>query len=312
MAKRSEETTQKLSAEWPVWQQKLAAVLSGLEEDQYLVISTKHGNHFVQFAAQGAFGMRVETTSNSYLQKPEKLSAAQRKALRDLGWNDPSGSPEEATPEQDPDGSPNYYLEFKPPVPFDKIAELTVRTFSEVLRVPHPGWLQYEAFSDPDGPLELPALGLKRQVRTSRRRQNVPQLLLEAIRKATGIDDLDYDEDGDIAVGQGSAIILVRLIDQMSSVRIFSPLLVDVEEQPGLYERLNDLNAHSTLVRFVLRGDAIWAIADLSASPFHRETVVNTFLRFSQLADGMDTLLQRELGSGRTFFAESMPSSLEH
>jgi hypothetical protein len=39
--------------------------------------------------------------------------------------------------------------------------------------------------------------------------------------------------------------------------------------------------------------------------------VVNTFLHFSEMADGMDTLLQRELGTGRTFFAESMPSTLK-
>jgi hypothetical protein len=145
-----------------------------------------------------------------------------------------------------------------------------------------------------------------------RRRQDVPRLLLDAIIKATGIDDLDYDEDGDISVGRGSAIILVRLIDQMSSVRIFSPLLVDVEEQPGLYERLNELNAHTTLVRFVYRGGAVWAIADFSAIPFNRETVVNAFLHFCEMADGMDALLQNELGTGRTFFAEAMQSTTKH
>ena len=101
-------------------------------------ISTKHGNHFVQFAAQGAYGMRAETTSKSYLEKREKLSAPQIRALCDLGLSDPRGSPDEATPEQDPDGSPNYYKEFKPPVAFELIADLTVRTLAEVLRVPAP------------------------------------------------------------------------------------------------------------------------------------------------------------------------------
>ncbi len=305
-----EKPAKKVSAEWPVWQQKLASVLAKLEEDQYLIISTKHGNHFVQFAAQGAYGMRAETTSNSYLEKPEKLSAPQIRALCDLGWSDPTGSHDEATPEQDPDGSPNYYKEFKPPVAFEMIADLTVRTLAEVLRVPHPGWLQYEAFSDPGGPLNLPELGLKKPVVDSRR-QDVPQLLLDTIIEETRIEDLDYDQDGDISVRRGSAVIFVKLIEHMSSVRIYSPLLAEVEEQHGLYERLNELNAHTTLVRYVYRNEAIWAIADVRASPFDQKAVADAFHYCSEMADGMDTLLQNELG-GRTFFTEPMPSTMKH
>jgi hypothetical protein len=65
-------------------------------------------------------------------------------------------------------------------------------------------------------------------------------------------------------------------------------------------------------VRYVFRGEAVWAIADVSAGPFNHETVVNAFLHFSEIADGMDALLQNELGAGRTFFAEPMPSTMKH
>ena len=49
----------KRSAEWPVFEQNLATALKSMQEDEFLVISQKRSNLFVQFAAHGEFGMRV-------------------------------------------------------------------------------------------------------------------------------------------------------------------------------------------------------------------------------------------------------------
>ena len=54
-----------VSVAWPPFAQKLAATLEKLQEDQYLILSVKRSNRYVQFAVQGSFGIRVETTSNS-------------------------------------------------------------------------------------------------------------------------------------------------------------------------------------------------------------------------------------------------------
>ena len=141
----------KLSVAWPPFEKALASALAKLEEDQYLVISAKRGDRFVQFAGQGSFGMRAETVSNGFLPKSEQLSDEQIKALVALGWSPPTGTPETSTPETEPDGSPNFFRDFAQPVRHEAIAKLAVRTLAEVLRVPHPGFLQYEAFGD-DGP----------------------------------------------------------------------------------------------------------------------------------------------------------------
>ena len=135
----------RLSAAWPPFARQLAEVLEALDEDQFLILSVKRSNRFVQFAAQGSFGMRVETTSNSYLAKADQLDLRQISALTDLGWKDPTGTPVESTPEADPDGSPNFFVEFPVPVSFDAVADLAVRTISEVLRLPHPGSLEYRS-----------------------------------------------------------------------------------------------------------------------------------------------------------------------
>jgi len=111
-----------LSVAWPPFEQKLAAVLEKLEEDQFLVVSAKRSNLYVQFAAQGAHGMRVETASNSYLEKSEQLNEQQSSALIEAGWHAPTGSPTD----YDPDGSPNFFVDFSAPVPFEAVANLTI------------------------------------------------------------------------------------------------------------------------------------------------------------------------------------------
>src|SRR3989304_905507 len=161
MTNKKPASTSYPSVAWPPFAQKLAAVLEKLEEDQFLILSVKRSNRFIQFAAQGSFGMRVETTSNSYLAKPEQLNERQISTLIGTGWHAPTGSPGDSTPEGDPDGSPNFFVEFAAPVSFEAVANLTVRTLAEILRVPHPGALQYEAFDEGGEAIALPELGLK-------------------------------------------------------------------------------------------------------------------------------------------------------
>ena len=156
---------QRRSVDWPPFAEKLAGVLGALEEDQFLVVSVKRSNRFVQFAAQGAFGMRVETTSNQYLTASERLGPGQFAALEAAGWRGPTGNAGESTPEKDPDGSPNFFVEYDAPVPFNAVAELAVHTLTEILRVPHPGFLEYEAFDASGNAILLPSLGLMRATR---------------------------------------------------------------------------------------------------------------------------------------------------
>ena len=302
-----------LSAAWAPFSGKLATALGALAEDQCLVLSVKGANRFVQFAAQGSFGLRVETTSNGFLPKAERINARQRLALTDAGWHAPTGSAAEATPERDPDGSPNFFVDFGDPVPFASVAQLTVKTFAEILRVPHPGFLQYEAFDLTGGALVLPDLGLKlaRRDLPPDSPEDVTSALLETLRTATGIDDLEFDADGDLGIRFGSALTLVKLVDEPPHVSIASPILRDVEASPELFARLNDINANKTLMHFVFRNDSIYGMANISTRPFVADHVVLAFTSLSAIADGMGPLLQDEFG-GQTAYADSIPSVLKH
>src|ERR1035438_6270500 len=98
---------------WSPFAQELAAVLTGLEEDHFLILSVKRSNRFVQFAAQGGVGMRIETTSNSYLKKPEHLGKRDISTRIEAGWHAPTGDPDESTPDRDPDGSADVFADYR-------------------------------------------------------------------------------------------------------------------------------------------------------------------------------------------------------
>ena len=59
-----------------------------------------------------------------------------------------------------PDGSPNFFCEFPPPVFYGEVAHFAVRTLVEALWVHHPGILEYEAFDAARQKILLPTLGL--------------------------------------------------------------------------------------------------------------------------------------------------------
>ncbi|WP_295407330.1 YbjN domain-containing protein [uncultured Thiocystis sp.] len=193
------------------------------------------------------------------------------------------------------------------------LAELAVHTLTEILRVPHPGFLEYEAFDAEAGGILLPSLGLKRAKRTPPTEEVVPlpQQLLATLREAMDIPELEFDQDGDIGVRFGSVAVFVSLIGAPPSVRISARVLADVETTPELASRLNDLNADTWFLHFFLHDGAVYAAADLPAVPFIGEHVASVFVYFCQVADGIDSLLQAEFG-GRTAFLESSPSALKH
>ena len=123
----------RISSAWQPFADKLAGVLANLAEDPFLVVCAKRSNRFVQFAAQGAFGMRAEAVCNRYLPATDQLQPADVAALQEMGWRVPTGLTEEATPDKDPDGSPNYFIDAPAPVSFAALSALATRTLVEAL-----------------------------------------------------------------------------------------------------------------------------------------------------------------------------------
>jgi hypothetical protein len=288
-------TQLRYSEAWLPFTQKLATALATLEEDQYLVISAKDSNRFVQFAAQGAFGLRAETISNHFLPADQQLTLDQDLELHCAGWEPPSGSPEISAPENDPDGSPNYYCDYPAPVDYYAVARQAVYALSRVHKIPHPGFLQYEAFETGGGKIILSELGLKRAPEIPPpSATNIRGQLLASIRAETGLSELDYDEQGDLSIIYGNVPVYLSIKGAPPDVQISSALLQHVEERARLLERVNELNGGLNHLRLVVHDRTIFAVTHIPAAPYVEAHLIKAFREFCPTADKLRDLLAVE------------------
>jgi len=266
------------SADWPAFAQRLASVLGALQEDHYLVVSLKGTNRYVQFAAQGHWGLRAECVSNEYLSGPERLDERQLARLRELGWRDPTGSAPESTPERDPDGSPNHFVEWPAKTAVTGLADLAVTTLVDVLGVAHPGFLEYKAFDSQDQTLVFDELGLRRVAPPSGADvvADLEHRLLATARETTGLGSLEYDDDRDIGFVHGRIGVLVSLVGNPARVRLRALMVTDVP-----------------------------------AWPFVPERIERALEEFCQICDALNDLLQAEFG-GDSLVNERTPSATRH
>jgi hypothetical protein len=291
-------TVRKTSTAWAPFALLLAKVLERLAEDQFLVISVKDTSRFVQFAGQGTFGLRAEVTSNHFLSPAEQLDSTQVAQLGAMGWLAPTGTPDAATPERDPDGSPNWHVDWPAPVEWSDVAEMAVQTLAKVIGVLHPSRLRFVAFDAEGSELDFPSLGLRRAqpAGSTQSETDAGQMLLAIVRTATGLENLAHDQDGDIPVRYGSVAAFVRFVDDPPRVRFHALMLDDVEPSPEVLVRLNELNAAGGPVRFFLYDLVIVAYAEIPAAPCVSEIVANTLHAFVGRCDGLGPELRRKFG----------------
>ena len=280
----------RISRDWEPFARNLDQVLSRLEEDQFLILTAKHGNRYLQFSCQGSWGMRAEVVSNHYLEGDDRLSRKEMSWLRNHGWNAPTGKPTQATPDKDPDGSPNYHIDFPASVPVADIASLAVDTLIHGLALPYPGALSYQSFGNTEGPLAFDELGLKPSMRPA---SSVMDQVLSVFREVTGMTDLDLDMDGDVTVRYGA--IVISAIQINNQIRLISALTTETSESPSLLRKLNQINDGEHRIRLFLHDDAVLATLDVPAEPFVPDHLVAALAEFSEVAEGLAIVLRAEL-----------------
>lgn len=277
------------SKNWAPFAKNLARVLSSLEEDHFLILNAKQGNRFLQFYCEGGWGMRIEVVSNHYLQGEDCLTWEEMAWLKTHGWNAPTGTPQEATPDNDPDGSSNHFIDFPASTPRSEITNLAIETLVHGLAVRYPSALMYEAFDGTGKAIEFQALGLKPAPQKVR---SVMDEVLSVFREVTHIDDLALDDDGDVSVNFGSITISAAKLP--NTVRLFSGLVDDVAETQTLLSKLNKLNHGLERLRFVCHEGAVYALQDIPSDPFVPKHLATALIEFSEKAAGVALLLQAE------------------
>lgn len=294
------EVARSKSVAWEPFSEKLAAVIANLEEDQFLILSKKGSIESIQFAGQGSFGLRLETTSNYFRDQVNQLTEQQVSSLTDLGWNPPTRNPAISTPESDPDGSPNYYIDISLPLNCRDVADLTVSTFSEILSVPHPGFLEFDAFDADGNSVPLPTLGLKRANNAGEADQNsnkLPQLLLDTLKEVTGIGSLEFDDEGYVGgMDSGSVTTFVSILADRQYIRFNAMIIKGVKESKALLKKINEMNGAVGYMHLVVSNRNVIVFSDVLVEPFIASHVAIALDNFCLSANAMKSELEAEFG----------------
>jgi hypothetical protein len=277
----------KISKDWPIFTERLTSVLSKLKEDQFLIVSTEDGDQYVQFACQGVWGMRVEVPSNHFLKGAHRLNRRQMLWLSSHGWNAPTGMGKRATPSKDPDGSPNYFIDFPNPTTVSEISQIATDALVNAMQIQHPARLHYEAFDADQHELLFDELGLKPKPTPP-----LMERVLQVVRGVTGIAGLELDKDGDVYVRYGDIGVCATPVEK--GLRLSTLLVGGIGESPVLLSKLNGINAGLRGIRCVHQEKCVYAALDLPANPFVPEQLSQELTEFASVAAGLAHALGAE------------------
>ncbi|MGZ5422796.1 MAG: T3SS (YopN, CesT) and YbjN peptide-binding chaperone 1 [Aeromicrobium sp.] len=298
---------------WSDFRERLADHISRMVEDENLILSAPEGDEeidagvpYVQFCAFGEGAVRCEASSNEFLDVAFQLSADDEQALEDAGWNAPAPD--------DPHGSPNYFvdldLEFA-----DQAAAMAVVALRDVFGLAHPTFLDAnawneegpvvfdvgrEVFDEPDDELPLAVMPADRD--------ELCDLVDRTLAAGFGSPPIK-DDDGDIPVRAGSALVFVRVEEAVPIIEIFTPLVRGVTNRTRAAEVLSDLNKDKSFVKFHLNDDYVIAKIQLPAMPFVPQHLSDMLALMSEIADDIDSKLAEELGGRLPFFQDDGEST---
>jgi hypothetical protein len=140
---------------WPDFEHRLAAALTRLPTGHYLILEAKVSGRYVQFAQDGAEGLRGETQSNDYADPAHPVSPVEERGLADLGWRAPTTGR---------DHLENHSAGWPAEASTMTSAALAVRTFRDLYAVERPLDLAYDAFGRRGRTYADAGLGLDRKI----------------------------------------------------------------------------------------------------------------------------------------------------
>ncbi|MBA2532419.1 MAG: hypothetical protein H0V23_10000, partial [Nocardioidaceae bacterium] len=267
---------------------------------------TRGSAPYAQFTVQGTDLIRGEVTSNAYLAPAYVLDERGEGLLAELGW----GAPTYRRGDEPDRGSANFHVDL-PRSYADRLAAMAIRALRDVWSVPHPAFLTAETADE-----ELPDLGLPAPAEPE------PANALE-VGYPVDADDLqrlvdasltpvfghppEKDADGDIPVRSGNTLLFVRVRRDSPVVEVLAPLVRDITGRTRAAEVVADLNRGSSLTKFVLMDDTVFAVVALPARPFVPAHLRDMLALMFQTAHDHDDDLAKRL-QGRRIVADAEPT----
>lgn len=126
--------------------------------------------------------------------------------------------------------------------------------------------------------------------------------LESTLKREFKVDKIERDEDGDIPIEWGSAVVFISTDDEAPGISVFAPLIEDFAVRPEVYEAVNSINRKVPFAKCILDPDIkqIVLVAELAIfDGLSSEQLMATIEHVAETADHYDTLLQKRFG-GKT------------
>jgi hypothetical protein len=286
---------------WREFREAFADALEALDPGSFLQVELDAGDDpsvaapYVQ-ALHDGHAIVLEVSSNTFLSTGQKLSRKGQGHLRRLGLTTPTKE------------EPNYRAAY-PLSHVDQAASVAVSAFRNAFGVLHPAFLASDEVvwqTDSGLPTTDVVPGPPTAVQPVSR-EHLDLLIDQALTPMLG-QGPRRDDDGDIPIRAGSAVVFVRNQWPTPSVQLFAEMVVEIESLDAAVHELAALNHDIDGVKFALHGHTVVASVDLLAAPFAAEHLQMLVAHLCDVVSRHDAALARRVG-GRTFLgaSESLP-----
>jgi len=288
---------------WRRFRRALADRIADLEPGEVLEVAVEAAVDepesgcapYLQFRRGEGDSVLGEVSGNHYLHDAHRLDKEARQRLTEIGWSRPKSK----------HGLFNFLAEVDQSHA-DQLAVMAVTALHEVFGVTHPAFLMgdvrigedlglpnADTVELPDEPLATTPVG----------REHLDQLVDQALVPFLG-QVPNRDDDGDIPVVNGTAVVFLRILPHAPLIKIWAEVSVEVSELDRAKFEVEVLNRERPLAKFVLVDDRIVAQVHLPAVPFVPEHLRQMLAMMCELADEVDDDLAVRV-SGRRFLEPS-------
>ncbi|KUI37970.1 hypothetical protein AU197_09570 [Mycobacterium sp. IS-1590] len=140
-----------------------------------------------------------------------------------------------------------------------------------------------------------------------KRAKELDKWLEDTLKREFKVDAIERDDDGDIPIPWGSALVFVHTADDdPPRIEIFSPLLTDFTMRPEVYAAVNSINRNTPFAKAYVDPENAQIVLAAELHIFEQlspEQLLATIELVADRADHYDTLLQKRFG-GKTMFED--------
>jgi hypothetical protein len=318
MEDNAPDLTAKVAAAWRDFTAALAVALPDLPvgSDLALILDptnsgTGNAVYDVSVSVPATDQIRADATSNATLPEPAQLGRTAIGQLVALGWQPPGVL----------DGTSERFGLHTGPGDADKLATIVSRTMRDVYGAPHPAFLTYDYDGGEDGVRDL-VLAPARPLPVSADIESEPSGVV-ATTEAGPLSDmvttvvsamlhttpahLAIDDNGEISVRAGSAMVFIKPTERPAIVDVYSPLLTEVAPNERLYRELSELTRRLAIGRLYYGDGTIWASVPVYGRDFQPRHLMLAVESMTRLADELDDRLQQKFGGRRFFDKQAAP-----